>query len=111
MLWIDVYSLWHRLNGNFYRICRHFVRPLFLVSAVFATQIGFADPVYDYLAAQKTIRILVVGAPNYGHKMTAVTWIYRLRELGFKGDIEIVLEKGTHKKIQTLLPKLPPKTH
>ncbi len=64
------------------------------------------DVVQRYLARQTVVRVLVVGAPGYGHQMTAVAWIRRLRELGYNGPIEIVTERNTLAKLQVLLPEL-----
>ena len=77
------------------------------ISPATATPPAGEGAVIRYLRGHERIRVLVVNAPAFGHQMTAVTWVQRLRELGFAGEIELVVENNVAPKLRELLPSLP----
>ena len=86
--------------------CREYLQGFVVLLCVAMSSVGTAGPVEDYLAPQPMIRVLAVSAPAFGHQITALTWVRRLREMGYAGTIEIVVEEGVREKFGTLNPRL-----
>jgi hypothetical protein len=89
----------------------HLISPLFEIFISLVVLLSFSKnanalSVEEYLATQTTIRVLVVNAPNFGHQMAAVAWMKRIRELGFTGDFEVIVEQYSLEKLPILIPEL-----
>ncbi|UYL10218.1 hypothetical protein B9G69_006450 [Bdellovibrio sp. SKB1291214] len=79
----------------------HFFAILFLGFVVFA-----ASP-EEFLHEQKMIRVYVDSAPGFGHQSAGVSVMRRLRDLGFKGEFEVVYQPSVASKIQKIYPGFP----
>lgn len=61
-----------------------------------------------YLQAIDRVRVEVVVAPGHGHQSASIRLIQRLRELGFKGIVEIVYRENSARQLFTLIPGFDP---
>lgn len=50
------------------------------------------------------VRVSTENGSNFGHQTAAIAAIRELRELGFAGDIELVVPRGAEEKMKHLLP-------
>lgn len=65
--------------------------------------------ILDLLRRQETVRIFVDGAPGNGHQAASVGVVRRLRQLGYKGRLEVVYEHDVKAKLGYLLPGFNPR--
>lgn len=52
------------------------------------------DEFFPKISRLSTIRVGVVAAPGNGHQSASANIVYRLRAMGYKGEIEIVYDEG-----------------
>ena len=67
-----------------------------------------AEGLAQYLAPMQLIRIAVPSAPGNGHQAVGATIAKRLRELGFKGQFEILYDGLIKDKLDLTLPGFDP---
>jgi len=68
-----------------------------------------ADGTSDFLNSFPVIRVGVVHAPGFGHQMSSVHLIGRLRDLGYHGEIQVIYANESAEKLGALMPIFDPK--
>ena len=66
------------------------------------------DALRAFLRGLKTVRIGVPSAPGNGHQAVGATIAKRLRELGFKGDLQFAFDGNVRHKMDLTLPGYDP---
>lgn len=61
----------------------------------------------DFLSEEKFVRVYVDSAPGFGHQSAGVSVMRRLRELGFRGEFEVIYQPVVAGKIQKIYPGFP----
>jgi hypothetical protein len=69
--------------------------------------VAFAASPEEFLHDQKMIRVYVDSAPGFGHQSAGISVMRRLRDLGFKGEFEVVYQPAVASKIQKIYPGFP----
>lgn len=81
---------------------------LLLILTFFLGLTTFASVGPDaFLSEQKLVRIYVDSAPGFGHQSAGISVMRRLRELGFRGEFEVVYQPVVAGKIQKIYPGFP----
>lgn len=61
-----------------------------------------------YLEGLDRVRVQIVVAPGHGHQSANVRLIQRLRELGFRGVVEVIYRENSSRQLLTLIPGFDP---
>ncbi|WP_413559640.1 hypothetical protein [Bdellovibrio sp. HCB209] len=69
--------------------------------------VAFAASPSEFLHEQEMIRVYVDKAPGFGHQSAGISVMRRLRDLGFKGEFEVVYQSSVAGKIQKIYPGFP----
>jgi hypothetical protein len=68
--------------------------------------IAAPDPdseIRQFLSQQRRIRVLAFFYNNFGHQISTLHLMERVREMGFAGTFEVVAEEGNREKLSTLM--------
>ncbi len=94
-----------RLAGNLYHYLTqpyHFFHSWWLENLPSAAQ-QKKDTVFAWINAQQKIRVLTDAGPNFGNQAHSLNLIAWLRQLGYRGKVELIYPNSVRAVITTLL--------